>query len=235
MAADSIYQFLSIDLRDWFLTSGIDIHDGNVISLVEGSHEVIKQCLGPAVSMRLEHRDDAPVPPGTGRRQGRLDFDRMMAVVINNHDPLRLALDLKPAPDTAEVLEDLGDRRELHIQLHSDSNRSQGIQNVVPAGHANAELAELISPAVYFESCAVTFVDDFGGLEIGLAGQAVSHQAFPDLGDHPLQVLIIETKYDQPVERHLVDKIDKGCANLIDIFVVVEMILVDIGDHGDGR
>ena len=176
-----------------------------------------------------------PASTGDMARRGLVVLKGFFGAIRIKVRKIDAGVDPEPASDTAEITEALGDRRERHIQLHTDGDRSQRVEDIVPARHTDIQSAELISPIVHHELCAVTLVDDFRGLEIRLAGEPVSHQAFFDLGNHPLQVMIIETQHDQPVEWHLVDKIDKGRANLIEILVVVEMVLIDIGDHGNGR
>ena len=76
---------------------------------------------------------------------------------------------------------------------------------------------------------------DGAGVKIGLAVEPVGGQALAHLRDDRLDVWVVETEDREPVERHLVDEVDKGRADLVEIAVVVEMVGIDIGDHGDRR
>ena len=62
MTTDSSRQLIRRNFRARFFSSGVHIHNGDVISLVKGRHEVIKQSLRPAVAVGLEDRNNAAVP-----------------------------------------------------------------------------------------------------------------------------------------------------------------------------
>jgi len=53
--------------------------------------------------------------------------------------------------------------------------------------------------------------------DIRLRGQTVGHKPFANLGNQGLDIFMVQTEYVQTVERHLVDKIQKG---LFDLFQV---------------
>ena len=72
-------------------------------------------------------------------------------------------------------------------------------------------------------------------LVIGLGAQAVGLVAFLDLRDERLDVRLVQAQDRHAVERHLVDEREEGRLDLVDVPVVVEMLRVDIRDHGDGR
>ncbi len=206
-----------------------------MISLVKGRHEIIKQSFRPAVSMRLEDCNNASIPTGTGGGQCGLDFHRVMTVIIDDHDVVRFTLDLETPANAAKILEPFGYRRKGHIEFHANGYRGQGIQDVVTAGHADAQITELFTAEQYFKSGTIAAVLDLSGLEIRLAAHAVSHEAFSYVRDHPLQVLVIQTENDQAVKRHLVDEINECRADFIKVIVIVEMICIDIRNHRDSR
>ena len=72
-------------------------------------------------------------------------------------------------------------------------------------------------------------------LVIGLGAHAVGLVALLDLRDERLDVRLVQAEDRHAVERHLVDEREEGRLDLVDVPVIVEMLRVDVGDHGDGR
>jgi len=159
----------------------------------------------------------------------------MVAIIIHHHDLLSFPLDLKTALYSTEILEAHCDRGKRHLEFHANSNRSQGIQDIVTSRHADIQFTECFATIVNRKAGTIGLMLYFGSLEIRLTGQPISDQAFLDFGNHPLQVFIVQTKDNQAVERDLIDKINKRCTDLIQVLVIIEVILINVGHHCNGR
>ena len=75
--------------------------------------------------------------------------------------------------------------------------------------------------------------DNIGGLDVGLRGGAVRNGAAADFGEQALHVGVVEADDHGAVERHLVDELDEGGAYGVERRVVIQMLAIDVGDHGD--
>ena len=54
-------------------------------------------------------------------------------------------------------------------------------------------------------------------------------------GSMPCTLAIVQADDDRAVERHLVDELDEGGADVVERRVVVQVLAIDVGDHGDDR
>ena len=65
--------------------------------------------------------------------------------------------------------------------------------------------------------------------------EPVGDHALVDRGDHLLDVRLVEAQDRRAVERHLVDELRERRPDRVEVGVVVEVLGVHRGDHGDGR
>ena len=90
-----------------------------------------QQCGSPAVAVRLERDDDAPVQRTRRREHGR-NLSWMMAVVVDNQDAVRFAAQLEPALGAAKLAQTGGDAVEWDLELQAHGHRRQRVEQVVP-------------------------------------------------------------------------------------------------------
>ncbi len=126
---------------DRLLAGRVDIGQQDVIGAGQRRSERVHQRGGARVAMRLKGDHDAP-PERARRRQHRRDLGRVMAVVVDHEDPVRLAADVEAPLRAAEVLEAGRDAIERQPQLHADRHRCQRVQQVVPSGHRERQRPE---------------------------------------------------------------------------------------------
>ena len=101
--------------------------------------------------MRLEYRDNAFVrPSATGRRQRRMEFRRMVAVVFYHHDlPIvpGIGAHFRKAPaDPLEPGQAGSDGDHIDAQFPGDCDRTERIADVVFARDVQAHLVAGIFP-----------------------------------------------------------------------------------------
>src|SRR5210317_17558 len=158
MLADPLGKFFCRHLGTNIFACGVDIHHGDMIRLVKGRQEIIKERLGATVTMWLKNCDQPPAPTTTGCAERSLDFHRMMTVVVHHHNFLCFTFDLEPAANAAKVLKTFGDCGKGHVELHGHSNRGQSIKHVMTARHADTQTTEGFSPVMNLETGPVTLI-----------------------------------------------------------------------------
>ena len=92
--------------------------------------------------MRLHHGDDLVRGRGAGRAQHRGDFDRVMAVIVENDRALPLAGAGEATLDAAEARQPLGDVLDADAKLIGDRDRRSGVERVVMARHRQDEVGQ---------------------------------------------------------------------------------------------
>ena len=84
------------------LTRGVDAGHYDHVRVDEGILERLGQRRDPAVSVRLEDRDDPPEIAALGRCQGDRDFGGQMRVVVNERDSGGLTPEREATCDSGE-------------------------------------------------------------------------------------------------------------------------------------
>jgi len=220
---------------DRLLAGCIDIGQHQHVGIVECGDELVEQFMGPAVAVGLESGYDPPLrPPLAGGGKGGPDFGRMVAVVVNDHDPFRFPLDGEASADAAEFGKPFLDRGEGDIQLHGHGNAGHGIEHVVCSRHAEGDLPQAVPLVMGDKGGIEAVMRDMGRTDIGLGGESVGHVALLHLRQYLADVPVVETENRQAVERHLVDEFDKGLPDLLDAGVEIQVVGIDIGHHGNG-
>ena len=92
--------------------------------------------------MRLEDDDDAPVDSGACRGDDCGYFRRMMAVVVDHHDPSFLTAHLEAPLGAVELLERGSNPLEGHPGFESNRHRAECIQKVVAPWNTQAQPAK---------------------------------------------------------------------------------------------
>ena len=116
VALDPAGQQFAIDPVYWRFAGRVNIGYQQHVGIIESAGEFIHQIRGARVPMRLEQDYDPPVGrPNPGRAQGRLDFRRMMTVIVNHGDARGIAFELKAPIGADEFAERMSDRVKRHF------------------------------------------------------------------------------------------------------------------------
>ena len=128
-------QSIPVDALDRVFTGGIDLGHDHRVGIVEAGAEFLEQIVQPRIAMGLDHGDDISFGAGTGSVEHGGNFHRVMAVIVNHHDPVDLAGAGKAPFDAAEPGQ--GAARDIVIQPHllGDGDRGQRILDIMGADH----------------------------------------------------------------------------------------------------
>ena len=205
------------------------------VGLVEGLAEVVPQRLGAREAVRLEEHDRAPLARAAAERlEGHADLGRVVAVVVDHQDALRLAAHLEAPVDAGEGLEAGADRVEGHVEVEAHRHRGERVRDVVGAGHGQGHPAE--RPAV--EGGGVARAGrrelEVAGGDARLGGEAVGHHPPLDPRQDVLHRGVVEAQHRAAVEGDLVHEAEEGLLDVGEVAVGVEVLAVDVRDDGHG-
>ena len=174
---------------------------------------------------------------GKARRrgvEGGGDLGRVVGVVVDQGHPVDLAHDREAAPDAGERGEGLLADVERHRELVRDRDRGQAVEHVVRPRHAEGEAPHRLAPTVRVEARLEPAVVDAAHRVVGLRRDPVRDVATLDLGQDVLDVGVVEAQDRQAVERHPRAELDERRLEDVVAVPVVEVLGVDVGDHGHG-
>ncbi len=77
------------------------------------------------------------------------------------------------------------------------------------------------------------FEDDFLRLKIGLCGQPISGEPLLQPRDETLDIWMVQTENRQAIERNLIQETEEGLLDLLNAVIVIEVLRIDIGHHGN--
>ena len=123
------------DARNRIFAGRVDVGEQHVVGAGQRRTEGIHQRRRPREPVRLERDDDPAAERLRGENDSR-NFRRMMAVVVNDQNPLRLAAHLEAALRAAELAEACGDPIERQPELESNGDGGERVQEVVATRHA---------------------------------------------------------------------------------------------------
>src|SRR6202044_2523274 len=104
----------------------------------------------------------------------------------------------------------------------------------------NARYAQMKRPQVVtarsnreaaLESAAIHVSD----LQSGLLAASVSNDAAIHQGKKLLNVLVVQAQDGRPVERHLLNKLEECGADLHNGRIVIQVLAIDVRNHGQDR
>ena len=104
-----------------------------------------------AVAVRLKDDHEAAREALARGAQRGADLLRMVAVVVDDENPLLVALHLEAAVDAAELLERVRRDAERDLEVVGHRERGKRVERVVPSRHAEPDLAEAALRAPYLE------------------------------------------------------------------------------------
>ena len=73
------------------------------------------------------------------------------------------------------------------------------------------------------------------GPDVGLARQPVGHHAAIQTRDDPADLGVVRTEHGRAVERHPREELDERLAEAVEVRIVIDVLVVDVGDDRDGR
>ncbi len=163
-----------------------------------------------------------------------------MCVIVDD----RRASDLANLGEAPSYPAEIGKAAANHCigTAHFDRHRDRGerILDVVPPGHREADSLDpaILFPALtddHIEAIAAGIGAHVDAADVGLKRESVGdHPAVADLADHRLHFGVIDAQDRRAIEGDVVDELDEGVLDPVEIAVMIEMFGVDIGDHRDG-
>ena len=137
--------------------------------MIEGTREIIKQRLGPAVTVGLKHHDFTTIRPAFfDGFQGGFNFSRMMTVIVHHCNCVHITFDFESALNPFKGFQGGLDGCKRHIQLDANGNAGGGIVDVVNTRQIQRYIAEFLAFFVNTEMAAPFFKCHIPDLEIGL-------------------------------------------------------------------
>src|SRR5215831_56113 len=95
------------------------------------------------------------------------------------------------------------------------------------------ELAEVLLSVDEAEPAAETFHVDVADDQVGLCACAVGDDRALDVRDDGLHVWLVKTEDCRAIKRNAIDELDERALNVFERRVLIEVLAVDGGDHGD--
>src|SRR5437867_5415677 len=202
--------------------------------MVEGASKLFFQCPGARVAVGLEDYNNAAVGGSARGAERREDLGRVVSVVVDHQDSPLLSFDLEPSIGILECGQSLGDLCEGDIELERGGRGGDGIQDAVQSRYLQANRAETLSITPQRITRAEVFKLNVGGRQVSLAAEAVGHNTPLDSGYDGLHVRIFEAQNGGAIEGYLVGERHKCRLDLREIGVMVQVLSVDVRDHGNG-
>ena len=215
-----------LDALDRRLAGGVDRRHQHRVGVVEAGAEILEQAGEAGVAMRLHDGDHAAGGAGARGAQHGLDLDRVVAIVVDDADPVDRAGTGEAALDALQARQRAADHLVGDAQLARDHDRGQGVGDVVQARQRELHpLQPALALAVLradhdVEHLAVGLGHRGQGAHIGLRAEAVGHDA--PIG-HPavesLDLGMVDAQGGEAVERHALDEGVEGIAQRIEAAV----------------
>ena len=122
-----------------------------------------------------------------------------------------------------------------HVEVEAHRHRGERVRHVVGAGHGQRHRPE--RPAVEGRGVARAGREE---LEVArgdarLVREAVGHHPPLDPRQDVLHRRVVEAQHGAAVEGDLVHEAEEGLLDVGEVAVGVEVLAVDVGDHGQGR
>ncbi|OIQ72553.1 hypothetical protein GALL_458230 [mine drainage metagenome] len=102
------------------------------------------------------------------------------------------------------------------------------------AGHAQAEGAQILAIRSHLEVRAEALLADVPGAEVHLGMGAVGAHLALEAGPHRRGMGIIQAQEHRTIEGHLVGEGHEGILDLLQVAVVIQVLAINVGDHGEG-
>ena len=165
----------------------------------------------------------------------------MMGVIVDQCDPDAVKADsaahMAAPGDALKTTERAHDGRVSHAQLMGHDHGRERVEQIVLAGQIERDLKPV--RAVFFGDCkpgARPFLAQKPGPVVRRVIQPIGHHGPADLGQDAARARIVHAQHREAIKRQLLQKFDEVPAEAGQIAAVgLQVIGVDIGDHGDDR
>ena len=120
--------------------SSINIGDGHHIRLIKTGAKILEQSMQPRVAVRLVNGNHAPRACLPGRFKHCGNFHRMVAIIIDDFDPIHHRHPCEAAFDALEIRQRRADLPPRDPQMPRHSDRRQRIGHIMTPRHGQAAL-----------------------------------------------------------------------------------------------
>src|SRR5690606_21850470 len=115
----------------WRFAGRIDIGDGHDIGIVEAGGKVFEEIAQARVAVRLDDGENAACGHLARGGEHGGDFDRVMAVIVDNADFVPVAGGGEAALHAGELLQAVADARVGDTKFARDSDGGDGVLDIV--------------------------------------------------------------------------------------------------------
>src|SRR5690606_6712557 len=131
---------------------GVNIEDVKHVGVVEREGKLIHQLLRTGKSVRLKCHDSPPSARSVLRGRKRCKYlRRVMSVIVDHGDAVRLAFELESTIRILESLKCISDLFERDLEFQRHRRGRQCVVDVVLSGHRKVDLAQHLSAFPYGE------------------------------------------------------------------------------------
>jgi len=188
----------------------------------------------------VNHHQTALRPTTAYGLDHRRNFGRVVTVVIDQHHAAafnwQLAINLEASTHTLKARQALNDGLIADALIRSNADGGQGIEHVVVARHVYRHIQWLAIRAQHGEEGLHALLANIDCAHVSVFAKAVSYGRTLDQRQDFAHDRIVQAQHSQAVERQVVQKLDEGFLQLVEVaFVRRHMVGVDIGDHCNHR
>src|SRR5262249_55013117 len=174
---------------------------------------------------------------------------RMVAVVVDDENAVNLAVPLETPLSATKICQRRRDGVEANTETVGDGDGRQRVQKIMSTGYREPQRSEpyalIAIPTIDNTSTAegaklharafdVHKRAQFRRCARGVV-QSIGHDVSLELREQRREPRIVCTGNDATVERHLVGEVDKCLLQVSERPVVLHMLVIDVGQHGDRR
>ena len=212
---------------------GVNISQHHQVRRSESRTEFISQQMRPGVTVRLKNTDYTSGGRGFCRLQGCPDFRRMMTVIIHHPYPMLTTLGLKTTLGAAKARHNTGNPVKSQADMNTDNKAGQSVHHIVSAWHADRHAAELFSLMPYFKSRRDTLSGNVPRRVLGSRVDSIRNIGLLKARRHAAHGRTVKAQYGQSFRLDLRQKLCKSLANFVLITIVVQMIVLNVGNYSD--
>ena len=189
--------------------------------------------LGTAEPVGLKGRHNAPARKNLPRSgQGCGNLRRVVTVVVHHGNTALFALEFEPPPHSLESRQTFRTFVKRNVNFHGSTNGCKGVKNVVASRLRQTDLAQEIAVQQNLKTVDAPAFQRNGPKRVILGETVREHRAL-HLWQQGQNAGVITTNNIQAVKGHIVHELHKGAVNGLAAFIVIQMILIHIGDNID--
>src|SRR5512140_3125581 len=163
----------------------------------------------------------------------------MMPIIVHDHDPIGFTSQMKATLYPGISRQRFPDKVHRHIQFSADRNGHKRVGNIVSPWHRQTERAQiaptelrpkLSAPLVQMNLCRKEVRR--GSLTLT---KPISLITLHDVREERPETIVVGAQHGQPIERHLIDELEKTLVDALHAAVMIEMFPVEIRNRDNGR